>query len=164
MIDAVKEYLAWNTFGTVAYVCVIVHFLIGSVLIAVTVGIRGSENGRFSCTVDPKSTATAKKQIDQSCLSGYDQIYNSPVPLYGFVLLSIVSTLLVSVIYSLIVRNRVDEIKSSLEQTTTSGKSTWTRQENSVCFLLLFYSPRSACVTWHYVYSSSIPIFLSQWF
>ena len=116
MIDAIKEYLAWNTFGTVAYVCVTVHLLLGSVLIAVTVGIRGSENGRFSCTVDPKSTATAKKQIDQSCLSGYDQIYNSPVPLYGFVLLSIISTLLVSVVYSLIVRNRVDEIKSNLEQ------------------------------------------------
>ena len=116
MIDAIKEYIAWNTFGTVAYVCVIVHLLLGSVLIAVTVGIRGSENGRFSCTVDPKSTATEKKQIDQSCLSRYDQIYNSPVPLYGFVLLSIISTLLVSVIYSLIVRNRVDEIKSNLEQ------------------------------------------------
>ena len=116
MIDAIKEYLAWNTFGTVAYVCVIVHLLLGSVLIAVTVGIRGSENGRFSCAVNPKRSATYKKQVDQSCFSRYDQIYNSPVPLYGFVLLSIVSTLLVSVIYSLIVRNRVDEIKSNLEQ------------------------------------------------
>ena len=116
MIDAVKEYLAWNTFGTVAYVCVIVHLLLGSVLIAVTVGIRGSENGRFSCRVDANSTATYKKQVDQSCFSRYDQIYNSPVPLYGFVLFSIVSTLVVSVVYSLIVRNRVDEIKSSLEQ------------------------------------------------
>ena len=116
MIDAVKEYLAWNTFGTVAYVCVIVHLLLGSVLIAVTVGIRGSENGRFSCRVDANSTATYKKQVDQSCFSKYDQIYNSPVPLYGFVLFSIVSTLVVSVVYSLIVRNRVDEIKSSLEQ------------------------------------------------
>ena len=116
MIDAVKEYLAWNTFGTVAYVCVIVHLLLGSVLIAVTVGIRGSENGRFSCRVDANSTATYKKQVDQSCFSRYDQIYNSPVPLYGFVLFSIVSTLVVSVVYSLIVRDRVDEIKSSLEQ------------------------------------------------
>ena len=121
MIDAVKEYLAWNTFGTVAYVCVIVHLLLGSVLIAVTVGIRGSENGRFSCAVDPKRSATYKKQVDQSCFSRYDQIYNSPVPLYGFVLLSIVSTLVVSVVYSLIVRNRVDEIKSSLEQQQQAG-------------------------------------------
>ena len=118
MIDAVKDYLAWKRFGIVAYICVILHLLCGTAFIAVTVALRASENGKFSCSVDPKSTATYKKQVDQSCFSRYDQIYNSPVPLYGFVVLSIGSTLLVSVIYSLIVRNRVDEIESSLERQT----------------------------------------------
>ena len=118
MIDAVKDYLAWKRFGIVAYVCVILHLLCGTAFIAVTVALRASENGKFSCSVDPKSTATYKEQVDQSCFSRYDQIYNSPVPLYGFVVLSIGSTLLVSVIYSLIVRNRVDEIESSLERQT----------------------------------------------
>ena len=118
MIDAVKDYLAWKRFGIVAYICVILHLLCGTGFIAVTVALRASENGKFSCSVDSKSTATYKKQVDQSCFSKYDQIYNSPVPLYGFVVLSIGSTLLVSVIYSLIVRNRVDEIESSLERQT----------------------------------------------
>ena len=118
MIDAVKDYLAWKRFGIVAYICVILHLLCGTAFIAVTVALRASENGKFSCSVDSKSTATYKKQVDQSCFSRYDQIYNSPVPLYGFVVLSIGSTLLVSVIYSLIVRNRVDEIESSLERQT----------------------------------------------
>ena len=118
MIDAVKDYLAWKRFGIVAYICVILHLLCGTAFIAVTVALRASENGKFSCSVDSKSTATYKKQVDQSCFSKYDQIYNSPVPLYGFVVLSIGSTLLVSVIYSLIVRNRVDEIESSLERQT----------------------------------------------
>ena len=118
MIDAVKDYLAWKRFGIVAYICVILHLLCGTAFIAVTVALRASENGKFSCSVDPKSTATYKEQVDQSCFSRYDQIYNSPVPLYGFVVLSIGSTLLVSVIYSLIVRNRVDEIESSLERQT----------------------------------------------
>ena len=118
MIDAVKDYLAWKRFGIVAYICVILHLLCGTAFIAVTVALRASENGKFSCSVDPKSTATYKKQVDQSCFSRYDQIYNSPVPLYGFVVLSIGSTLLVSVIYSLIVRNRIDEIESSLERQT----------------------------------------------
>ena len=115
MIDAVKDYLAWKRFGIVAYICVILHLLCGTAFIAVTVALRASENGKFSCSVDSKSTATYKKQVDQSCFSRYDQIYNTPVPLYGFVVLSIGSTL-VSVIYSLIVRNRVDEIESSLER------------------------------------------------
>ena len=118
MIDAVKDYLAWKRFGIVAYICVILHLLCGTAFIAVTVALRASENGKFSCSVDSKSTATYKKQVDQSCFSRYDQIYNSPVPLYGFVVLSIGSTLLVSVIYSLIVRNRVDEIESNLERQT----------------------------------------------
>ena len=118
MIDAVKDYLAWKRFGIVAYICIILHLLCGTAFIAVTGALRASENGKFSCSVDPKSTATYKKHVDQSCFSRYDQIYNSPVPLYGFVVLSIGSTLLVSVIYSLIVRNRIDEIESSLERQT----------------------------------------------
>ena len=118
MIDAVKDYLAFKRFGIVAYLCIILHLLCGTAFIAVTVALRASENGKFSCSVDSKSTATYKKQVDQLCFSKYDQIYNSPVPLYGFVVLSIGSTLLVSVIYSLIVRNRIDEIESSLERQT----------------------------------------------
>ena len=117
-MDAVKDYLAWKRFGIVAYICVILHLLCGTAFIAVTVALRASKHGKFSCSVDPKSTATYKEQVDQSCFSRYDQIYNSPVPLYGFVVLSIGSTLLVSVIYSLIVRNRIDEIESSLERQT----------------------------------------------
>ncbi|CAB4030054.1 NACHT, LRR and PYD domains-containing 14-like, partial [Paramuricea clavata] len=77
-----------------------------------------SENGKFSCSVDAKSTATYKRQVDQACFARYDQAYNSPVPLYGFVPLSIGLPVLVSVIYSLIVRIRVDEIESRHERQT----------------------------------------------
>ena len=113
MIEAVKDFLVPKRFGIVAYVCVIVHFLCGLVFTAVTAALRSSENGKFSCSVGAKSTATYKKQVDQSCFARYEQTYNSPLPLYGFVLLSIGIPVLVSVIYSLIVRIRVDEIESS---------------------------------------------------
>jgi hypothetical protein len=116
MIDTVKDYLAANRFRIVAYVCVIGHFLCGLVFTVVTAALRASENGKFSCSVDAKSTATYKKQVDQACFARYDQAYNSPIPLYGFVLLSIDFTVLVSVIYSLIVRTRVDEIESRRER------------------------------------------------
>ena len=113
MIEAVKDFLVPKRFGVVAYVCVIVHFLCGLVFTAVTIALRSSENGKFSCSVGAKSTPTYKKEVDQSCFARYDQTYNSPLPLYGFVLLSIGIPVLVSVIYSLIVRIRVDEIESS---------------------------------------------------
>ena len=118
MIDAVKDYLVPKRFGIVAYICVIVHFLCGLVFTAVTAALRASENGKFSCSVDAKSTATYKKQVDQVCFARYDQAYNSPLPLYGFVLLSIGLPVLVSVIYSLLVWKRVDEIESSYERQT----------------------------------------------
>ena len=116
MMDAVNDFLVLKRFGIVAYVCVIVHFLCGLVFIAVTAALRASENGKFSCSVEAESTATYKKQVDQSCFARYDQTYNSPLPLYGFVLLSIGLPVLISVIYSLIVRIRVDEIESSHER------------------------------------------------
>ncbi|CAB3980977.1 NACHT, LRR and PYD domains-containing 14-like [Paramuricea clavata] len=118
MIDAVKDYLAPKRFGTIAYICVIVHFLCGLVFTAVTAALRASENGKFSSSVDAKSTATYKKQVDQVCFVKYDQAYNSPLPLYGFVLLSIGLSVLVSVIYSLLVWKRVDQIESSYERQT----------------------------------------------
>ena len=116
MMDAVKDFLVPKRFGIVAYVCVIVHFLCGLVFIAVTTALRASENGKFSCSLEAESTATYKKQVDQSCFARYDQTYNSPLPLYGFVLLSTGLPVLISVIYSLIVRIRVDEIESSHER------------------------------------------------
>ena len=110
--DAVKEYLFRKRFGSVGYSCLIVHLLCG---LALTVYISVL-NGKFSCTVDPKSPNVHKKQVDQSCFTKYDQAYNSPLPFYGFVLLSIGSGVLVSVIYSQLVSNRVDEIESSHER------------------------------------------------
>ena len=95
---------------------IIVHFLCGLVFIAVTTALRASENGKFSCSLEAESTATYEKQVDQSCFARYDQTYNSPLPLYGFVLLSTGLPVLISVIYSLIVRIRVDEIESSHER------------------------------------------------
>ena len=79
----------------VAYVCVIVHFPYGLVFTAVTAALRTSEIGRFSCIVAAKSTATYKTQVDKACFSRYEQAYNFPLPLSGFVLHKIRSTVLI---------------------------------------------------------------------
>ena len=59
--------------------------------------------------------------MDKACFSRYEQVYNTPLPLYGFALLSIGSTVLVSVIYSLLVSKRVDEIESNHERQADGG-------------------------------------------
>ena len=118
MLDTCKEYLAPKRFGVVVYVCLIVHFLCGVTCTVVVATLRASENGKFSCSVHEKASTTYQKKVDQACLARYDQTYNSPLPLYGFVLLSFGCTVLISVIYSLVAWKRVDEIESNLEQQT----------------------------------------------
>ena len=116
MIETFKDYLTPKRFGIVAYVCVITHFLCGLVFTAVTGALRASETEKFSCIVDANRPATYKTQVDKACFSRYKQVYNTPLPLYGFVLLSIGSTTIVSVIYSLAVSKRVDEIEARNER------------------------------------------------
>ena len=116
MMDTCKEFLAPKRFGIVAYVCVIVHFLCGLAFTVIVATLRANENGKFSCSVRDKASTTYQKKVDQACLARYDQVYNSPLPLYGFVLLSFGLTVLISVIYSLVAWKRVDEIQSNLEQ------------------------------------------------
>jgi GTPase SAR1 family protein len=135
MIDAVKDYLVPKRFGIVGYVCVIVHFLCGLVFTAVAAALRDSENGKFSCFVDAKSTATYKKQVDQACLARYDQSYSPNLPLYGFVLVSIGLPVLVSVIYSLTVRDRVDEIESRHERQAVVNHE----QDRKTVYVFYFY-------------------------
>ena len=69
----------------------------------------------------------------------YDQAYNSPLPLYGFVLLSIGSTVLTSVIYSLVAWKRVDEIESNFQrQIDCEDDNKYPSQERRTVFV--FYS------------------------
>ena len=113
MIDTVKDYLARKRFGVVAYACVIVHFLCGLAFIAVTSALRAAEFEKFSCTIDTKSSTAYKTYVEKTCYSRYEQTYNSPLPLYGFVLFSLGFPVLVSVVYSLVVSNRVEQIETA---------------------------------------------------
>ena len=116
VMDTLKDYLVRKRFGFLGYSCVIFHFVCGLALTVYTAVLTKSEKDKFSCIVDAESTNVHKNQVDKSCLNKYDQTYNSPLPLYGFVLLSIGSGVLVSVIYSQGASNRVDEIESSHER------------------------------------------------
>ena len=98
--------------------CLLSQLLFGVVLIFVTSSLHIKESTKFTCGVYPTSTATFKKLIDQACFLRYNKVYNSPLPLYVFASLSVPLPFLVSVIYSQIVRYRVDEIKSSCERQT----------------------------------------------
>ena len=136
MIDAAKDYLTPKSFGWVAYVCVIVHFLCGLAFIGVTSELRKGEFAKFGCTVDKQSTAAYKTSVEKTCYSRYEQTYNSPLPLYGFVLLSIGFTVIVSLVYSLGVSTRVEEVEKTSNE---SGPPTADSEETSEGFYVFYF-------------------------
>ena len=136
MIDAVKDFLSPKRFGVVSYICLILHFLSGMAFIGVTSELKKGEFGKFSCTVvDTKSTVVYKNYIEKTCYSRYELTYNSPLPLYGFVLLSTGFTVLVSVAYSLAVSHRVEEI----DRTSNVSDETRTDREEASRGFYVFY-------------------------
>ncbi|CAB4034794.1 Hypothetical predicted protein, partial [Paramuricea clavata] len=119
MIDTLNEYVSPNRFSILAYVCVIIHFHCEVILTAITTALRLGETEKFSCAVDTKF-ATHKTYVEKTCISIYDDAYNSPVRFSAFIPLGFVSVVVVSVIYSLAVGNRIDETE---RYSTGSDKS-----------------------------------------
>ena len=121
MLDAVKDFFAPKRFGLVGYAFLIVHFLFGLAIIAVTSDLRKSEFEKFSCTVGKQSTTAHKTYVEKTCYASYEQTYNRPLPLYGFVLLSTGLIIFVSLIYSLGVRGHVERIDNTSERSPSQG-------------------------------------------
>ena len=139
LVYAAKDYLGFKRFGNVAYACIIAHLLCGLAFFGPAVYLWASEDGKFSCLVDKESTATYKKQVEQVCFSRYSQTYNSSLPFYGFVLLSIGSSVLIGVIYSLVVRKRVEEIESNHERKTAGRAEGCTQHDRRTIYVFYCY-------------------------
>ena len=107
-MDSVKDFVSPKRFSISSYICVILHSICGVILIATTTALRLGETEKFNCAVDT-TFATHKAYVEKACFSIYNDVYNSPVRLFAFVLLSFGSVAVVSVIYSLAVASRIDE-------------------------------------------------------
>ena len=108
MMDSVKDFVSPKRFSIWSYICVILHSICGVILIGITANLKQGETEKFSCAVDT-TFATHKTNVEETCFSIYNDVYNPPVRLFAFVLLSFVAVAVVSVIYSLAVGSRIDE-------------------------------------------------------
>ena len=107
-MEVVKEYLLAKYFSSFGYVVAVFHLPALVTLLALTLHFRTSERRRFSCPSSPDSR--------DHCLHKYDEQYNSPLQLYGFVLVCFVSLLAVCIAYSwCFVKSRVDELETTLK-------------------------------------------------
>ena len=106
-MESLKEYLLSKYFSSFGYVVAALHVPALVTFAAVTGQLRTSERRTFRCDVT---------DCREDCLRAYDAQYNSPFPLYGFVLLCFVPLLVVCIAYSwCFVKSRVDEIEAAMK-------------------------------------------------
>ena len=138
MIPSIKNYLSPKRFSILAYVCVILHLICGVILIAITASLKQDRLEKFSCAVDT-TFATHKTYVEATCFSIYNDVYNSPVRLFTFVLLSFGSVAVVSVIYSLAVGSRIDETERYSSGRNSPRLSGPNQPDTRTLYLFYFY-------------------------
>ena len=107
-MEGAKELLSSKYFSSFGYVVALFHLPPLIIFSGYTGSLRTSERRTFSC---PSSSDSR-----DDCLVKYDEHYNSPFPLYGFVLLCFLPPLAVCIAYSwCFVKSRVDEIEIALK-------------------------------------------------
>ncbi len=107
-MEKLEEYLLSKYFSSFGYIVAVFYIPVLVTFLGFTGQLRTSERRRFRCDVDPGSR--------DYCLVKYDEQYNSPFPLYGFVLLCFVSLVVVCIAYSwCFAKSRVDELEAALK-------------------------------------------------
>ena len=71
MLDSVKEYLIPKTFSVLVYISSIIHLLCGLAFTGIVIALNENE---------ADSTLAYKTQVDKTCYSRYQDIYDSPLP------------------------------------------------------------------------------------
>ena len=106
-MDTFKEFLLSKYFSSFGYVVAVFHVPALVIIVAFTGQLRTSERRTFRCDVS---------DCRDDCLREYDEQFNSPIPLFGFALLSFVPLLVVCIAYSwCFVKSRVDEIEAAMK-------------------------------------------------
>ena len=101
----IKEHFSSKYFSSFGYIVAVCYVPALVIFAAYTGWLRTNERRLFSC---PSSR--------DDCLVKYDEQFNSPFPLYGFVLLCFVPPLAVCIAYSwCFVKSRVDELEAALK-------------------------------------------------
>ena len=109
-MECFKELLTPKTFSKLSFVAVICWIPLGVILLGIFADMENSES-RFDFSCD--SAESNKDLIEGKCFEQYEKRYNK-LPVYGFVVVNFGLIALVAVIYSQIVKSRVDDLESAI--------------------------------------------------
>ncbi|XP_078362255.1 uncharacterized protein LOC144646509 isoform X2 [Oculina patagonica] len=124
-MDTLKELFVSKAFNRYSYGAVIVWFAFGGILL---IGVFASINAgapRFSCSEKSKNMDL----VPEKCLEQYEERYNkSGIPVYAFVILNVGFIAIVCVIYSLVVKPRVERLEAHLNRDAERQRPPETRK------------------------------------
>ncbi|XP_078362291.1 uncharacterized protein LOC144646534 [Oculina patagonica] len=124
-MDTLKELFVSKAFNRYSYGAVIVWFAFGGILL---IGVFASINAgapRFSCSEKSKNMDL----VPEKCLEQYEERYNkSGIPVYAFVILNVGFIAIVCVIYSLVVKPRVERLEAHLNRDAEGQRPPKTRK------------------------------------
>ena len=108
-LGKLREFITPTYFPWFSYGLVVLYLLAGGAfLLPFAISLRYEEGEKFRCDFPPDtSSRDANDQVTAKCYKKYDERYNSPVPLYGILLLSLASVLVVCIFYFCYMRSRV---------------------------------------------------------
>ena len=144
-MELLREFLIPKCFNVWGYLAAILYLFIGVTFTGITAHLRSNERESFRCKVDGKTVR--QRFVEAECFTKYQRTFNSPMPLYGFVVMTFGAVLVVCAIYSFCIKSRVEEIESYaianeevclmvLEQDADQEVNQETREET--CYI--FYS------------------------
>jgi len=112
-MEGLKEFLTPSRFSLFGYIVAVLFLLTGAVFVGITSKVRLNERRTFLC--DFQGTLPDKNFHQAQCFEKYEEQYNSPLPLYLYVLLSFVAVVVVCLAYSwCCVKSRVDRLQAAM--------------------------------------------------
>ena len=112
-MELLKEFLTPSRFSLFGYIVAVLFLLTGVVFVGITSKLRLNEQRTFLC--DFQGVLPDKTFYQAQCFEKYEEQYNSPLPLYLFVLLSFVAVVMVCLAYSwCCVKSRVDQLQAAM--------------------------------------------------
>lgn len=114
-MEGLKEFLTPTRFSLFGYIVAILYVFAGVVFVGITSKLRLNERGTFLCDFSDAQQAD-KSFLQAQCFEKYEQHYNSPLPLYVFVLLNFAAVILVCLVYSwCCVKSRVEKLQAAIK-------------------------------------------------
>ena len=117
-MEYLKDLLTPKTFNKISYVAVICWIAYGVILLGIFAGMENSDSFRCEAKLEKMDLVRAK------CSNQYNKQYNkSGIPVYGFVIANFFLIGIVCVIYSQVVKSRVDEVKANRQRSDAEGQN-----------------------------------------